>query len=819
MNLCDDYFSHIFQGTTEILNNEDSFPSEHLTSYYQSVFNLCHDENVSRDIIRDRLNTFIQDYLHELILKFDDLYGIELLEHYQGTWHKFQKDMDAIRRIFSYFKVKVKREFDTYHLGPTSIGYYNIVDILKHRWEWAILIALQDRFISVICDLVFQKNKESVQDTTDSLIVHVLECYRAMQPLDPKPVYIPATGEVPAHFEYDDRESKEIADEIYLLRESCKNSLLEEFYFYYDKNTFPAVISCDTFFDQLSKGQIPCEQTVRYLEILGFTEEASKCKCHVTPMFMEWHDEKLVNLYKNREAALLRQYYQSCSSFEPAFEYLACHFKRWIEADCRENVPNVDVSSVNGIKSIIDAVNGLRMKYLQLLGTICKENINIFAANQPDSKLTSSRPFFDKYLDSVLSKLINHYGNTESEKKPGHLIDLLVRHSDLLLSKASKPSAKTNIETEIDNILIIVNYLNDKDLFLHAYHKLFARRLVQRALRNEDAETYAIEALKKVFGNDQIRKLQILFTDNQISKELTAEFKSHDTYNNFGLDGIDLSVTVINQSVWPFNYNPSTVAIPRLNSTLEIFNTFYQHKHANRELNYLDNSYGETVCNGFEQKYCFVANVHQTSMLVMFNDADCYTFEQLSSGLQISKDHLIAVLSPMLKLGLFTADCDTITAETPIKTQIYFNLNFKSDACKINLMKGIRKPVNEVKLDLKEVESDRTMAVQAAIVRIMKKEKQLAHNPLVAEVIKALSNRFQPDIKFIKNCIAALLEKEYIARSPDDLEVYVYQNYMPPNSPTSGMEVPDIVWPLPRRPRINPFKRFYQKVFGRQNRE
>ena len=74
----------------------------------------------------------------------------------------------------------------------------------------------------------------------------------------------------------------------------------------------------------------------------------------------------------------------------------------------------------------------------------------------------------------------------------------------------------------------------------------------------------------------------------------------------------------------------------------------------------------------------------------------------------------------------------------------------------------------------KRVEEDRSIAIEAAIVRIMKARKSLHHNELVAEVTKQLSARFQASPIFTKKRIESLIEREYLERCESDRRVYQY---------------------------------------------
>lgn len=73
----------------------------------------------------------------------------------------------------------------------------------------------------------------------------------------------------------------------------------------------------------------------------------------------------------------------------------------------------------------------------------------------------------------------------------------------------------------------------------------------------------------------------------------------------------------------------------------------------------------------------------------------------------------------------------------------------------------------------KRVEEDRSIAIEAAIVRIMKARLTLAHQQLVAEVLSQLSF-FRPDPKVIKRRIEALIDREYLERDTDNPNTYKY---------------------------------------------
>ena len=93
-----------------------------------------------------------------------------------------------------------------------------------------------------------------------------------------------------------------------------------------------------------------------------------------------------------------------------------------------------------------------------------------------------------------------------------------------------------------------------------------------------------------------------------------------------------------------------------------------------------------------------------------------------------------------------------------------------------NSSKSVAKTEQEEELE--EVNANimegRKIEVNAAIVRILKSRQSIKHNDLIEELLKQLSNRFQPLIILIKQRIEDLIDKEYLKRDTDDRNLYHY---------------------------------------------
>ncbi len=71
------------------------------------------------------------------------------------------------------------------------------------------------------------------------------------------------------------------------------------------------------------------------------------------------------------------------------------------------------------------------------------------------------------------------------------------------------------------------------------------------------------------------------------------------------------------------------------------------------------------------------------------------------------------------------------------------------------------------------MQEDRSSTVDASIVRITKARKILAHSDLQYEVLRQVSG-FQPDVKFIKQRIESLIERDFLERDANDARCYKY---------------------------------------------
>lgn len=79
--------------------------------------------------------------------------------------------------------------------------------------------------------------------------------------------------------------------------------------------------------------------------------------------------------------------------------------------------------------------------------------------------------------------------------------------------------------------MTVFKYIEDKDVFQKFYSKMLAKRLINFSSASDDAEANMISKLKDACGFEYTTKLQRMFQDMALCKDLNDEYKEKTTHD------------------------------------------------------------------------------------------------------------------------------------------------------------------------------------------------------------------------------------------------------------------------------------------------
>lgn len=108
-----------------------------------------------------------------------------------------------------------------------------------------------------------------------------------------------------------------------------------------------------------------------------------------------------------------------------------------------------------------------------------------------------------------------------------HISESLAIHAHYFLDKTCPESKYEQVEVALDQIILLFNFIHDKDLFHRCYAKLLAHRIVNVTSVSDEAEQRMWRHVRTVCGFQYAMTLRRMYMDKTLSTQLTGEFKKY----------------------------------------------------------------------------------------------------------------------------------------------------------------------------------------------------------------------------------------------------------------------------------------------------
>ena len=409
----------------------------------------------------------------------------------------------------------------------------------------------------------------------------------------------------------------------------------------------------------------------------------------------------------------------------------------------------------------------------------------------------SAADAFAASLKSAIETSVN-----TRENKPAELV---ARYLDgRLRSGAKGVGSEDAMERELDKVMLLFKSIHGKDVFEAFYKKDLAKRLLLDRSASMDLEKSVVSKLKSECGSQFTGKLEGMFRDIEVARELNGQFVASKHSNGGRELGLEANVTVLTSAHWPsYPLTPAKLP-PQLARAAKAFEAFYAHKFSSNRVLQWQHSLGRCLLRATfpKRRVELEVSVVQAIVLLLFNapDSNAAQAQALSSPSLPSSPSAAAADAVAMSPG---AGASSAPPESPIgylrlkedsglddvelrrtlqslslgqhrvlrkdkagrevedSDSFRFNAAFESNQVRIKINQiQMKETKQEIDATNERVLQDRQFVVDAAIVRILKSRKTIARQVLMSELFAQL--RFAITSDAVGKRIQSLIERDYM---------------------------------------------------------
>lgn len=304
--------------------------------------------------------------------------------------------------------------------------------------------------------------------------------------------------------------------------------------------------------------------------------------------------------------------------------------------------------------------------------------------------------------------------------------------------------------------------LEDRGPFKELSNQFLARRLIENTSISHVLELELINALAKKFNNELVSDVRKMMEDFEESRNLDFAFRAE--CSNFKTPPYFL---VANSNAWPLKSVSDAIVPAEVRSAYDRFCDWYNRRYKGRKLRFLDHlSHVTLELDLPPRNYVLNVSGFQAIVLLEVVRKPFSSFSALLTTTGLEKHPLELTISSLMTIGLLVSSERACAKHVNNATYLFsLNHSFNSFDSHITLVQTFDSEPVSVPSAPNQENCDFDMAIQAAIVRIMKKEKTIDKDSLIYRILETLPQNKITRESILEN-IKGIVKKDIIQFLP-----------------------------------------------------
>ncbi|KAF6038016.1 Cul5 [Bugula neritina] len=509
---------------------------------FTTVHKICSWDDESHHKIHQALHDDIKSFVDEaesrVSVHLDDS---SLLRAYKNEWETFFAQCDYLPKPFYSLENVMKKSTNSAVKQPTSQENY-VKSLMLTCWN----------------ESIFSKIKHRLQDSA----MHLVELERCGEAFDSQLV-------IGVRESYVNLSSEQSQNILGIYEENFEKAYLEHTEQFYEVKA-PEFLAEHGVKEYMLYAQSKLmEEEIRakrYLETRAGCESVTKLiECCVKVLVVKFKDTILAecpDMIKTNSTQQLELMFKLLDRVQDGVVPMLHHLQHFIKeaglSDMHACASTITVDSEQYVEKLLE----LFRRFTELVSK----------AFNMDARFLTARDMAYKSLVNDTSVFKLQFASKPKSAAKGQpeskCPELLANYCDMLLRKTplSKKLTSVEIEKRLKDLLLILKYVQNKDVFMRFHKAHLTRRLILETSADNEIEENMVDWLR-------------------LSADLNSEFK--ELAKNNRESSADVNIKILNGGAWTRASERISVSLPaQLEDFIPTIEDFYKRKHNGRKLHW-----------------------------------------------------------------------------------------------------------------------------------------------------------------------------------------------------------------------------------------